>query len=268
MIPALVFTAFMGLATPILAHEFWLEPLEYTADAGAGVKVQIRNGQKFSGIELAYFDNRIVMFDWLQSGQRAPIQARAGDAPAVNVPNAGDGLVVLAYQSTPSTLTYREWALFENFVTHKGFAEAIERHRARALPEVNFKEIYTRYCKTLIGVGSANGQDAQTGMEAEIVALANPYTEDLRQGMPVQVFYQGAPHSHGQIEVFDRDPTGKVVTSIVQTDDAGRAIVPVNPGHEYLFDSVVLREPTSDIAQEKGAVWESLWASLTFAVPE
>ncbi len=268
MIPALFLSAFMGLATPILAHEFWLEPIEYTADTGGDVKVQIRNGQKFNGIELAYFDNRIAMFDWIQNGQRAPIQARAGDAPAVNVENAGDGLVVLAYQSTPSTLTYREWALFENFVTHKGFAEAVERHRARGLPEVQFKEVYTRYCKTLIGVGSATGQDAQTGMEAEIVALANPYTEDLRQGMPVQVFYQGAPRSNAQIEVFERDQSGKVTVSIVQTDEAGRAIVPVEPGNEYLFDSVMLREPTSDLTLEKGAVWESLWASLTFTVPE
>jgi len=258
----------MALSSPILAHEFWLEPLDFTPAAGNSVKVQIRNGQKFSGIELAYFDNRIVMFDWLQSGQRAPVVARAGDAPAVNVANGGDGLVVLVYQSTPSLLTYREWALFANFVTHKGSPEAIGRHRARALPKVNFKEIYTRYCKTLIGGGSAKGQDAPTGMEAEIVALANPYTEDLRQGMPVQVLYQGVPRAHAQIEVFERTLSGEIIVSMLQADGTGHAMVPVTQGHEYLLDSVVLREPTAALFQEKGAVWQSLWASLTFAVPE
>jgi len=35
-----------------------------------------------------------------------------------------------------------------------------------------------------------------------------------------------------------------------------------------MADAVVLRRPDSDLAREKNALWESLWANLTFAVPE
>jgi hypothetical protein len=39
--------------------------------------------------------------------------------------------------------------------------------------------------------------------------------------------------------------------------------IPVKSGHEYLLDAVVLRAADPD----DGAVWETLWAALTFAVP-
>jgi hypothetical protein len=44
------------------------------------------------------------------------------------------------------------------------------------------------------------------------------------------------------------------------------ATVPVTAGHAYMLDAVVLREPEG--VSNPGALWESLWANLTFAVPE
>jgi hypothetical protein len=41
--------------------------------------------------------------------------------------------------------------------------------------------------------------------------------------------------------------------------------VPIKPGFDYLLDAVVLREATP--RTNKGAVWESLWATMTFSVP-
>ena len=41
---------------------------------------------------------------------------------------------------------------------------------------------------------------------------------------------------------------------------------PVFPGRQYLADAVVLR--AVDPAASGGAVWESLWAALTFATPK
>jgi len=40
----------------------------------------------------------------------------------------------------------------------------------------------------------------------------------------------------------------------------------VRPGYAYLADAVVLRPLVPDT--DKGPVWESLWASLSFAVAE
>ena len=54
------------------------------------------------------------------------------------------------------------------------------------------------------------------------------------------------------------------VITYLATDAKGEAVIPVRPGHRYLLDAVVLREaPDGD-----GPVWESLWAAMTFAVPD
>ena len=54
-----------------------------------------------------------------------------------------------------------------------------------------------------------------------------------------------------------------VTVTTTRTDTAGKARIAVAAGHEYLLDAVVLR-PAPEGAK---AVWETLWAALTFAVP-
>jgi hypothetical protein len=52
-----------------------------------------------------------------------------------------------------------------------------------------------------------------------------------------------------------------------RTDADGIASLPVKAGC-YLVDAVVLREPTAELAAEAEIAWETLWAALTFGVPE
>ena len=53
-----------------------------------------------------------------------------------------------------------------------------------------------------------------------------------------------------------------------RTDEPGQAVVPVTPAHQYLFDAVVLRPAQGAGDTADAPVWETLWAALTFAVPE
>lgn len=139
----------------------------------------------------------------------------------------------------------------------------LERHEERGLAQSGFQETYTRFAKSLIGVGDAQGADRATGMEFELTALANPYTDDLSGGLPVALSYRGAPRPDTQIELFERGPDGMVAVTRLRTDADGRARIPVRPGHAYQLDAVLLREAPPD----SGAAWESLWANLTFALP-
>jgi uncharacterized GH25 family protein len=258
LFPAL---AVIALAGRLSAHEFWIEPQEFQVETGAAVVADLRNGQNFRGSPLAWFERRMVRAEWILGAAGGPLENRTGERPAISVVPAGEGLLRLVYQSSISELTYTEWQKFEQFVTSKGFPEAVARHRARGLPEVGIKEIYARFCKALVAVGDGAGADAALGMEAELVALANPYADDLSGGMAVQVLYQGAPRAGATLDVFERGPGGGVEHRQVTADAGGVAVVAVRPGHAYLLDSVMLREATG------AAMWESLWASLTFAVP-
>ena len=255
------------VAAPVAAHELWIEPLDYQIAADGTLQADIVNGETFEGSRLPYLGQRITRFEVFAGGASAPVEGRMGDRPALNRPALAPGLNVVVYEAAAATVTYATLAKFESFVTHKDLGPAIARHLARGLPLTEFKEVYSRQSKTLIAAGDGAGADLVTGMETEIVALANPYTDPLPDGLPVRVLYQGAPRGDVQVEVFEKAPDGQVAVSFHRTDADGVARVPVRPGHAYQVDAVVLREPAADLAARHGAVWETLWANLTFAVP-
>ena len=112
------------------------------------------------------------------------------------------------------------------------------------------------------------GSDRRVGLETELVALTNPYTDDLSDGMRVQLYYRENVRANEQVEVFEKDPRSGVVVTTYRTNDQGIARFPVKPGYRYMVDAVVLRVPSQSLQADTGTVWETLWANLTFAVPE
>ncbi len=259
-----------ALASASHAHEFWIDPQSYQVTSGSPLIADIRNGQKFKGLDLSYLERNFVRFDLVGPVGNSvdakpvplPVTGRTGDVPALRTVAGAPGLWVIVHQTTPSTLTYQKWEKFQAFADHKDFADIQNRHKARGLPDAGFKESYTRFAKSLIAVDDGAGQDRAVGLETEFVALQNPYTEST-DTLPFLLLYQGKPRPHAQVEMFDRAPDDQVTVTLHRTDADGRVTLPVTPGHRYLLDAVVLR----DMPSGADAAWETLWAALTFAVP-
>ena len=249
------------------AHEFWIDPPDFILGPGEPVVAHLRVGQNFDGFTNVYNPENFRRFEIGNSAGTSPVDGRLGDSPALDQP-VEEGLQVVVHVTKDYRLTYREFAKFEAFVREKDAEWTLDAHRARALPPEDFREAYSRYAKSLVAVGAGQGADKAYGLETELVAGLNPYTDDLAGGLPVTLNYQGAPRQNAQIDVFEKDPDGTVRHATIRTDADGRAIVPVMPGRRYMLDAVVLREPSAELAEREGAVWESLWANLTFAVPE
>jgi hypothetical protein len=250
-------------ASVATAHEFWIEPTEYQVLPGTNIVANLKNGQNFEGISLAFFDRNITRFDVVVGDTVTPVTGRMGDSPALDLPGPDNGLVVVVHETTPSFVTYSEWDKFLAFAQHKDFRDIAARHAANGFGPVPFKERYTRHAKVLIGVGDGAGADRALGLETEFVALSNPYDPAFDGVMQVRLLDQGDVRADAQVEVFDRDPQGNVTITLWRTDASGTASVPVLPGHSYLFDGVVLRPATGS----ETAVWDTFWAALTFAVP-
>lgn len=164
---------------PVLAHEFWIEPQRFQVNSNASLQADLRNGQRFDGIDLAYFDHLVARHEVVQDGKVQAVAARMGDLPAFQLPPLPEGLAVLVHQTRPARLLYTDWAAFETFLRHKDLAWAIADHRNRGLPETRFFETYTRHAKSLVAVGHGRGADRLRGLEIEFLALANPYGADL-----------------------------------------------------------------------------------------
>jgi len=264
-VPVIAIAASTSLAW---GHEFWIDPEDYTLAPGDTLTAAIRVGENFKGSSYAYIPDNFRRFDLAQGDDVAPVEGRIGDRPALSTTVDEDGLAIVVHVTRDYDLTYSSYDSFVNFVTHKDAEWVIDAHAEAGQEGVAPKEIYSRHAKSLVAVGEGAGQDRAFGLVTEIVALENPYTGDMGDGIDVQVFYQSEPRGDAQVEIFDRDPDGEVSVSTVTTDAEGVATVPVTAGHSYLVDAVVLRRPGDDVTEETGAAWESLWASLTFAVPE
>lgn len=255
------------IGTPGLTHEFWIEPGDYTVSAQTMITGDLVNGEDFGGGRQPYLTQRFVRFQMVNNGNVALVEGRNGDNPAVNVAPMGDGLHVFSYQSTWATVDYESWEKFQKFVDHKDLGDMRAKHTARGLPDAGFDEVYSRHVKTLVGVGSGAGADFRTGLETEIVALTNPYTDDVSNGMTFELYYRNEKRANARFEVFEKAPDGAVDVAFYETDGSGRVTVPVKSGHTYMADAVVIREPSAALATNTGAVWETLWANMTWAVP-
>ncbi len=266
--PVLLTALSIALSTGVArAHEFWLSPDDYAVAPEEVMQVRLRVGSEMKGLVLSYLPQDIARFEVVQGQTVRPVEGRMGDNPALVMDAQVDGLAVVVHETNDSTLTYDDFAVFQRFVAHKDFRTALADHTARGLPESGFRETYRRHAKSLIAVGSGAGADRVVGLKIEIVALANPYTDDLSGGMPLQVLLDGAPRADAQLELFQAAPDGTVTITLHRTDAEGRVTVPVLPGMEYLADNVDLRAlPNDDV--DAGPVWHSDWASLTFRTPD
>lgn len=261
--------ACLSLARAASAHEFWISPEAYAVQPDAPIVAHLRVGSDFVGTPMSYFPSRFERFEVRMGERVVEVEGRLGDLPAMTLPAPGEGLAVVVHETKGDTLRYRTRALFEQFVAHKDLAGVLERHAARGLPELAFREAYTRYAKSLIRVGDGAGSDTRVGLRIELVAEANPYTDDLTEGFPVRLYHDGAPRPDTQIEVYSRAPAaagGEVSVVRLRSDAEGRLVVPVAPGTEYMVDSVVM-EDTGNDDPEAGPVWHSAWANLTFRTP-
>lgn len=246
------------------AHEFWIEPSRFEVAASDRIVADLRVGQYFKGNSQVYLPNAFVSFTVTDPAGTRPVTGRIGDLPAVSMPAERSGLHVLAYHSTPSSITYSSFEKFESFTRKQGIEWVIEAHRRRGLPEKDVTESFTRYAKTLIRVGNGDGSDRAEGLPFELVAETNPYTNVPDDDMTVRLLLKGEPHADAQITVFRKFIGCEATRLTLHTDADGRARIPRKTGGRFLVNAVYMREP----APESDAAWESLWASLTFRLPE
>ncbi len=248
------------------AHEFWIDPAVFAIASGGTIEAQLRVGEAYRGSTQAYLPRNFTRFDVVSGGVARPVEGRLGDIPALVMADMPDGLAIAVHETTGLDLTWPTWDRFVAFADHKDLGDVAAMQEARGLDRDGVREEYFRYAKSLIAVGDGAGADLRMGLRTEFVALANPYTDDLSAGFPVQLWLDDALRADEQVEVFERTPDGAVVITFARTDAEGVARLPVRPGHDYMIDAVVLEpvDPFLDTDPE----WRTLWANMTFSVPE
>ena len=260
----MLLAAAFSLSLPLSAHEFWLSPHRYAVNTDQQIIADIRVGQNMQGDTYAYFPQEFERFDVRIAGKTRPLSNRFAQTPAVGEDTNVDGLHILIHQSTTSKITYESAEKFASFLRNEGISWVLQEHKKRDLPAADFTEVYQRFAKSLVKVGNGQGNDSATGMVFEWVLQDNPYT-NTKHTIRGQLLFQGKPFANSQASVFHKR-NGKVVQTNYQTDKNGMVDILVKGGGEFLVNAVHMIEPNREQSGFSGAVWMSLWASITFAV--
>ena len=249
----------------VRAHEVWITPHSYYSAAQTPLQADIRNGQNFIGDPLRYRPNKIQTLAFLTPTDILPITGRLGDQPAIQTRAPIAGQNILIYQSQPEKLTYQKFEKFADFVTEKADETLLKIHMQRGLPDKDFTEIYTRFAKSILvrDIEKKGLPDRYSGMEVEFVLENSWLHTDGANNLPIRLFYQDRPLAGAKITVFEKSVDRDISQKTLYSDKQGYVYVTPVSGHEYLVDHVTIR-PIDPDKNTYGAVWESLWASLTF----
>ena len=247
--------------TPVTAHEFWLDMIDYAPKPGSKIPVVQRTGTNFLGDSYPYLrasSKRFSVIDKL--GERA-IKAIEGDDPAADVAFPNAGLAVVVYERAADTLTHPTITRFIEVLDGEGLDHVPDQHRALGWPETDIREDYARFAKALVKVGNGQGADRAVGLRFEIVVEGNPYNLDRNADIPVRVLHEGRPVGNVLVKAFNRGDAQSPKSA--RTDVEGRASISGVPSGEVLLSAVMMMP-----ADQKGsAKWSSLWASVTFKRP-
>lgn len=246
---------------PLNAHEFWVEPRSFQVAVGGEVTLDLKVGQMLEGQSYPYLSHKFGRYQTSDATGVHDLIGDEGDTPSVVYDATVPGLHVISYHALPEQLTYDQFQDFIDFVEEEGLSSVVDQHRTRRLPDTGFTEAYTRNAKALVQVGSPieGSTDQVTGLDLELVALSNPYLPAA--SLPVKLLWQDVEVANAQVAVFRR--TGDEVTRTpYRTNARGIANISLPGDGTYLLSSVHMEET----AEESGAVWHSIWASLTFAI--
>lgn len=250
--------------SPVSAHEFWIEPLDFSVDAETEIRADLRVGQDFKGDAFPFVASRFKAFKSYDGLGEKDVDGTTGDLPALSLTPREDGLTIVTYVSAGERIRFREWEKFAAYLDLEGLTAIPALHDARGLARDDIRELYTRCAKTLVSVGTgAEDRDRATGMPLELVAGENPLTLTPGAAMSFTLLWQGEPLPDTQVALFRKDGNTETGTkTLTRTGADGRASFTLPASGTYMAASVHMIEAAAD----SNADWQSYWASLTFAV--
>lgn len=260
-LPALTLGALLAL--PGFAHDMWIEPSSFRPRPGQLVQVCLRVGHPGQGVDpVARNPARIVRFSAFTAAGEEPIAGLDGADPAGLLRLGERGLVALAFRSNHAR-SELPGDRFEAYLEEEGLQAVRELRRRRGESARPGRERYSRSLKALLDAGGgAQQSDHPLGLDLELVAESNPYRLAPGEALVVRVLYLAKPLDGARVDAFPLDGASPDLTAVSAAD--GRVELRLPRGGAWAVATTHMVEAPAG----SGADWESLWASLTFALPE
>jgi uncharacterized GH25 family protein len=247
-------------APALLAHNFWIEPTNFTPAPGQRVAVRLRVGVELQGDPVPRDPSLIKRFVAVGPSGEAPVPGVPNTEPAGFEAFSAPGLYTIVYESGRSPVEL-DAAKFETYLKEEGLETVSASRARRGKSAAGAKEVFSRCAKALIAVGGpGSGYDRVFGQRLELVAEKNPYALAGGGELPVRLLYEGKPLAGALVMALQRGRPDKVTA---RSDSKGRVTLRLDRPGFWLIKAVHMIPAPA----EAGADWESFWSSLTFALP-
>ena len=195
----LIALATLILASPALAHDFWLQPARYRVEPGQPVPASIWVGH---GVNRGLYDADIRRVVGLKShGPNGVVdrrgQIRQGGQGAFSFDTPGTYVVAIETNHANSVLPDIR---FNDYLEEEGLTPAREWREANGQASAEGREIYSRRAKALIRVGTpaqaaaaAGAVTRPIGQTLEIVPDTDPYSTPAGEAISFHILYNGRP---------------------------------------------------------------------------
>ncbi len=246
-------------ASPIRAHDFWIEPSNYRPGPGDRVDVTLRVGDGFRGEAFPRDPTHLERFFIDGPEGRHAVPGLPGRDPAGAFRIGERTAHAIAYTSRPQYVEL-DSATFDAYLHEKGLTSILAERKRHAEHTSRARELYSRHAKSLLTTsGGEPGSDRSLGLTLEIV-LTGPRstTPAIGDDLSFDVFYEDAPLENALV-IATSSEDSRIVRS-ARTDGNGRVTLSLDRSGAWLLSTVHMVQA----ARDTGVDWRSFWASLTF----
>jgi hypothetical protein len=245
-----VFVLSFLVVLPIRGHDLWIEPSSFTPAAGEIVALRLKVGEHFEGETVPRRRGRIERFFARSATGERDVPGQESRDPAGIFAVRDSGTTIVAYRSLPNRIELPA-AKFESYLREEGLERIIEERKTRRESAKPGIEIYSRAVKSLLQSGGGELVDESLGLRLEVI----------RRGDRFQILFEGKPLANALVIAMRRGAASEALKA--RTNAEGLAAFPRLERGEWLVKTVHMIRAEPSV----GADWESLWTSVTFAVP-
>ena len=253
------FAATLASASLASAHEFWLQPDDFTPASNSIVRLHLMVGDGFPGEVVARNPDKLLRLTALTTGGAAEIPGRPGADPAGMMRVAGDDMLTVVYLSGNSSVSL-DAQKFEDYLKTDGLEHVIARRAELGQSALPGREVYARCSKSLlrVGAGASEGFALDAGLPLELFPLSNPYDLAPGDAISFRLDYLDAPLADRLVVARRQSDPATLISA--RTDSRGQVSLTLPDAGMWLISSVHM-VPAADDAN---ADWQSYWASFTF----
>lgn len=259
--------AFALLLTAVVTcgHDLYLMPVPFLAEPGQELLIVYENGDEFPRGVTNVNPARLRRTELLWKGGSVPFREITAEekrtVARVRVP--GEGTMVLVSYTVPNFIQL-DAEKFRHYLEEEKLDHVLEWRRKNGETQKPGREIYSKYVKSLVRSGKADGYWAfQAGLTIEFIPEKDPYSLRPGDALPVRLLFRGEPAGGVAVESAWLENNQAKMETVGRTGRDGRIRIPIRAAGPHRLHAIVM-ERGRDTSR---ADWESFWATLTFEIP-